>query len=282
MNASIRKLRHFGNCLWLENGFWETAVSLRFGPRILWFSVTGCENVFYEQPEDADYLCTPEGWRVFGGTRLWLAPESVHSLYSPDSAPVEYECADGEACVTQNEDRGLHAKKRIVIRETDEKNTVEIEYRITNTGAGPLTGAPWAVSAMRAGGVLTVPFAASSAAITAKPERFVSLWNTTSLGDARLAFREQAVKISHLPMREYFKIGLFCPAGEARYDLNDQTFIKRFPVSAEAAYPDGGVNLEAFCCEQMLEFETLAPVRTMLPGETATHLERWTLLRNGL
>jgi len=280
VKAGVRSYGHFGDCLWLGNGVWEMAVSLCFGPRILRFSLAGRENVFYEQPEDADYLCTPDGWRVFGGTRLWLAPESEHPLYAPDLLPVAYECSDGEARVIQPEDPRLHAEKRIVIRETEEENSVEIDYQVRNTGPVPLYGAPWAVSAMRAGGVLTVPFSAENDEITAKPGRFLSLWNTTSLGDARLAFAEEAVQIRQLPLGAYFKIGLFCSAGTARYEIGDQTFVKRFPVSPGAVYPDGGVNLEAFCCEQMLEFETLAPLETICPGATAKHTERWTILKN--
>ena len=276
MKTRIEAYKHFGECLFVEGESWTLGITLSMGPRILYFAQTGRENVFYEQPKEADYLCSPEGWRVYGGTRLWLAPEGAHALYAPEPAPVSYEWRNETLVITQAEDKSLCAVKQMEIT-ADGRNSVNIRYRVTNTGGETLVGAPWAVSAMRAGGVLTVPFGGASGELVAKPERFLSLWNTTSLGDNRLHFLKNAVEIAQRKNDEYFKIGLFCAAGTAQYALEDQTFTKTFPVIAGAAYPDGGSNLEVFACRQMLEFETLAPLSVVLPGETAEHTERWTL-----
>jgi hypothetical protein len=193
VKAGVRSYGHFGDCLWLGNGVWEMAVSLCFGPRILRFSLAGRENVFYEQPEDADYLCTPDGWRVFGGTRLWLAPESEHPLYAPDLLPVAYECSDGEARVIQPEDPRLHAEKRIVIRETEEENSVEIDYQIRNTGGATLrraVGGQRHAGRRRADGAVF----GGKRRDYGQTGRFLSLWNTTSLGDARRRLRRKPFK----------------------------------------------------------------------------------------
>ena len=278
MNVQTRAYKHFGKCLWIGNGVWELGITLELGPRILYFALADGENVFYEQPDDADYLCTPEGWRVFGGTRLWLAPESEHPLYHPDLAPASFECGKDEVTVTQEEDEALGVVKRITVAETEEKSAVSVRYEIQNTGTRPLTGAPWAVSAMRAGGELTIPFREESRALTAKAGRFLSLWNSTSLADPRLRFTEDAVTVAQRPEDAYFKLGLFCAAGEAHYRIGERVFTKTFPVLPKATYPDGGVNLEVYCCTHMLEFETLAPLGTIRPGETAEHTERWTIL----
>ncbi len=90
MKTSFRNYKHFGDCLWLEHGTWEMGIPLSFGLRILFFARAGQENVFFEQPPDADYLTTPEGWRIYGGTRLWFAPESEHPLYQPEGQPISY------------------------------------------------------------------------------------------------------------------------------------------------------------------------------------------------
>jgi len=278
MKTRVLAYKQFGECLWLEHEAWEMGIPLSFGLRILYFSKKGRENVFFEQPEDAGYLCTPEGWRVYGGTRLWFAPESEHSLYRPEAQPVSYAWADGRLVLTQAEDTALHAVKQMEISPAGDSDSVDITYRVTNTGGEPLVGAPWAVSAMRAGGMLTVPFTPESERITAKPERFLSLWNTTSLGDARLTFTKRAAVIRQKPLDAYFKMGFSCAAGTAKYELPDQAFIKTFPAETGVAYPDGGVNLEVYTCRWMLEFETLAATRIYLPGETAEHTERWTIL----
>ena len=277
MKTGFRNYKHYGDCLWLENGAWEMGIPLSFGLRILFFARAGQPNVFFEQPADVDYLTTPEGWRIYGGTRLWFAPESEHPLYQPEGQPISYAWADGRLILTQNEDEALHLVKQIEIAETQDESSVSIRYRVTNTGSEPLIGAPWAVSVMREGGVCTVPFAAQSSEITAKPDRLLSLWNTTSLGDERLAFTERSVAVRQKPLDAYFKLGLFSAAGTGSYALPEQTFTKEFSVAKGAAYPDGGVNLEIFCCRWMLEFETLAPMCALLPGDSAEHDERWTV-----
>lgn len=277
MKLQTKTYRHFGECLWLGNGTWEMGIPLSFGPRLLYFSKRGEENVFYEQPEDAGYLSTPEGWRVYGGTRLWLAPESGHALYAPERNPVLHEWRGEALTVTQAEDPLLHAVKQMEIAETDDPCSVDVKYRITNVGSEPLRGAAWAVSAMREGGVLTAPFSTQTDEITAKPGRILSLWNTTGLDDPRLAFADGAVSVGQRPLDAYFKLGLFSAAGKARYVLPEQTFTKTFTVAEGAAYPDGGVNLEIYACRWMLEFETLAPLGTILPGGSAEHTERWTI-----
>ncbi|MDP3447283.1 MAG: hypothetical protein Q8S22_04395 [Eubacteriales bacterium] len=277
MKTQIRNYKHFGECLWLENGMWELGIPTSFGPRVLYFAQKGLENVFYEQPADADYLCTPEGWRIYGGTRLWLAPESAHALYAPEQNPVSTQWHDDTLVVTQVEDKNLHVMKQIEISEGEDPLSVDIVYRITNTGKQTLTGAPWAVSVMRAGGVLTVPFEAKTREITAKPDRILSLWNTTSLNDPRLSFTNSAVEIAQRTQDDYFKVGLCCAAGTASYALEDQILTKTFPVNQNSVYPDGGVNLEVYACRWMLEFETLAPLGTILPDESVEHAERWTI-----
>jgi hypothetical protein len=277
MKTSFRNYKHFGGCLWLENGAWEMGIPLSFGLRILFFARTGQENVFFEQPADADYLTTPEGWRIYGGTRLWFAPESEHPLYQPERQPISYAWVNGGLILTQNEDEALHLVKQIEISEVVDDNSVAIRYRVTNTGSEPLVGAPWAVSVMREGGLFTAPFAAESNEITDKPERILSLWNTTSLGDERLTFTDHTVAIRQKPLDAYFKLGLNSAAKTGSYVLPEQTFTKEFPVSKEELYPDGGVNLEIYCCRWMLEFETLAPMSILLPSESAEHTERWTI-----
>lgn len=277
MKAETRQYKHFGECLWLQNGVWELGVPLGFGARAIYFSLAGKENVFYEQPEDAAYLTTPEGWRIFGGTRLWLAPESEHSLYSPELRPISYEWRGETLRITQPEDENLHVVKQMEIRETEDPQSVMLTYRMLNVGQEALLGAPWAVSAMRKGGVLAAPFGAKSGAITAKPGRILSLWNNTALDDERLRFGSDVVEVFQRERDEYFKIGLCSRAGTAQYTLPDQVFIKTFPTDPNAAYPDGGVNLEVFACRWMLEFETLAPLRTIQPGQTAEHAECWTI-----
>lgn len=285
MNYSIIKYSYFGNCIHLTNGVVEIVASLDMGPRILKFCLVGYENVLYEQDENADYLCTPDGWRLFGGGRLMFAPES-RATYWPDNSPVEYEITEQGVRLTRPYDEWLNASKSIDISFTDNPSSVAISYSITNLGNEPLEGAPWAVTSASPGGVLIVPFSNKYAEkpslnniwAGAAPNRFVSFWNSTRFDDKRLSFSNDDIIVKHLPIDDYFKIGITCFEGKAQYDVKGQSFIKEFDVEPSKTYPDGNVNLEIYAGRYMLEFETLAPLSSLKKNETSTITEVWSLI----
>ena len=48
----LENYKHFGNCLFIENGDVKLAVPLSFGIRIVYLSYKGSENLFFEQPSE--------------------------------------------------------------------------------------------------------------------------------------------------------------------------------------------------------------------------------------
>ena len=102
---NIRMERHavLGACLFTSNDVAEIGIPLDYGLRIGYFAFHGGSNVFFEQPADMADLSTPQGWRLRGGHRLWLAPESEKTYY-PDNAPVKWQAEDGRITVVQPED----------------------------------------------------------------------------------------------------------------------------------------------------------------------------------
>jgi hypothetical protein len=64
------------------------------------------------------------------------------------------------------------------------------------------------------------------------------------------------------------------------YHLNETLFVKRFTFDAKATYPDGGCNFETYTDAGVLELETLAGLRDVLPGQASCHIETWSLHRN--
>jgi len=179
----------------ISNGAIEIIATLEFGPRVLCFGLSGHPNLLYEQPPDSTYLTAESGWRLYGGHRLWLAPE-CEKTYWPDNSPVEHEFINDGFVLMQSLDEFLSARKSIKIRFTDCPNTAEVAMEIENAGSKALVGAPWAVTAMRSGGVMRVPF--YSEELSATPTRFISLWGNTSLADERLEFKENEVVVRHL------------------------------------------------------------------------------------
>ena len=268
MQYRIEPYRHFGNCLWLSNGTIELAASLDFGIRILRFSLCGDENVFYEQPQE-------EGWRVQGGHRLWLAPEG-EATYWPDNAPVSYALLENGVLLTQLEDGYLHVKKSIRVCFTDDPHEVIITHCVQNCADTSLQCGLWAISAMRSGGTMRTPFAGSDGG-DMTPHRFLSLWDTTSLADERLHFTKDAITLRQTPVDDYFKLGILCRKGMARYETDARIFTKRFDGSSNTPYPDNNVNFEVYACRHMMEIESLAPLSAIASGDTAEHIEHWRL-----
>ena len=67
------------------------------------------------------------------------------------------------------------------------------------------------------------------------------------------------------------------PRGWLAYWLNDTLFVKRAKYEAQSAYYDFGSSSECYCNDQFIELETLAPISTIDPGASATHVETWEL-----
>jgi hypothetical protein len=279
MLYGIEPYKHFGRCLFVSNGVVEFTAALEFGIRILRFSLCGEGNLFYEQDADADYLCTPGGWRVYGGHRLAFAPES-DKTYWPDTEGVHHEILPNGIRLDQREDRYLHIEKSIIIQFTENPHELSITHKVRNTGSDAIAGAPWAITAVAPPGTLSVPFPPPPGnGLCAAPNRFISLWNNTSLADKRLSFMDDSIEIRHLPVDDYFKIGLRSAGGSVKYQSGErQIFTKTVDTNSVVIYPDNNINVEVFACKYMMEIETLGPLGTIQPGEERVHRETWGII----
>jgi hypothetical protein len=277
ISCEERDYKHFGKCLFVSNKVIEFAASLDFGIRILSFCLCGRQNVFYEQPAGADYLCTKEGWRVYGGHRLAFAPES-EKTYWPDNTPVQYQMLQDGVRFDQKIDGYLNIEKSLELCFTDNPQELSVKHFVRNAGNCIISGAPWAITAVGPRGRLFIPFPPSCDIVSPAPDRFISLWNSTSLTDKRLYFKKEGLSIRHLPLDDYFKIGLRCKKSPVVYEIGKQIFCKTFEFYDGAVYPDNNVNLEIFSGKYMMELESLGPTGTIKPGEGAVHKELWNLM----
>ena len=107
----------------------------------------------------------------------------------------------------------------------------------------------------------------------------VSWWDHTSLGDERATYEKEQIIIRHLPIDKPYKIGVGCPKGPVRYINGSVIFEKSYDFKNDVTYPDGDVSFETFFCRHMAEIESLSPLYTVAPGESAEHQETWKLYR---
>lgn len=274
MNHTVKNHPVYGKCLFADNGIIEIGVPLEFGLRVGHFSFCGEKNVFFEQPKDMTTFTTPQGWRLRGGHRLWLAPESEKD-YCPDNEPIEYEIKNDTIVLTQKEDPWLKVIKQFVL--SFDGTCLKVTHRITNTAETPLECALWAISVVAPGGTETIDFQRRDGGMDHWHR--ISMWDYTSLGDPRVTYTRDQIVIRHQPLEEKYKIGVGHPYGPVRYENGDTVFVKHFPVDPNKTYPDANVSFETFCSRYMMEIESLSPLETVLPGGHMEHAEVWELLR---
>src|SRR5687768_12592823 len=87
----------------LANDEVELILPSAYGPRVMRYARLGGANVFGEvSPLEQEYE-TPygEAWHIYGGHRLWYAPEGDPRSYYPDNKPVQVELFSQGVRLTQ-------------------------------------------------------------------------------------------------------------------------------------------------------------------------------------
>lgn len=264
---------NWGRVLWITNQKTEVAVALDFGIRVVHLACAGCENLFYEQPTDrSDGFTTNDGWILYGGHRLWVAPECDQSYY-PDNMPVHYSVSGNTVLVEQDVDLFLQIRKRLSLTLEDD-GKICVNQSVENVSEQPIVGAAWGVNTLDAGGEVRVNFACQHIG-GYNPQRVISLWSDTNLGDPRLEFARDHLQANYLPLNDYLKIGLYCNPGKVVFHNKGQVLELTFDAQSYELYPDNGCNFELYMCKNFTELESLGTLTTILPGQCATHTEFW-------
>lgn len=275
MNTCIKSHSAYGRCLYAENGVIELYIPLDFGIRIGHLSFIGEKNVFFVQPQDMQLFTTEKGWRIRGGHRLWLAPES-EKVYSPDNAPIDYQIVGENILLTQKEDNELGLVKRISLKL--QGNRVYLTHKITNVKKEPFVGSLWAITVMDKGGIEYIKLNRRDGGFDALHS--IALWDYTNLGDERASYERDSITLKSLDLDAKYKIGVRHPVTPISYELDGVIFKKYYQVQKDKSYPDSGVSYETFMSKYMTEMESLSPLVSLGEGESAEHEEIWELERS--
>jgi hypothetical protein len=110
--SEIENHNGLGKAISLTNGKLEVIVTLDVGPRIIWFSLAGGENILAENVPETTQLPDGSVWRLYGGHRVWHSPESLSRTYICDNSPVDqYEITEDGIIVWQEEEPGHNLQK---------------------------------------------------------------------------------------------------------------------------------------------------------------------------
>lgn len=266
----------------ISNGIVDLVCPLDFGPRILFFGFSDGPNEFYLNQRELDDFKADNNFRLFGGHRVWTAPENLKTTYFPDNQPIEWE-QKGQNVVIRSSTAGDSViTKEIEINLHPTAAMVALTYRITNRGDWALTFAPWALSVMAAGGTAILPLPARGPhPLNLLPSGSLVFWPYTDFSDPRWQPGYQYVRIQHEKNpRQPFKIGLATEHAWLAYANHGHLFYKESAVVAGANYPDRGTQSQVFSDGNFTELETLGPLELVQADGSVTHNETWVLLDN--
>ena len=262
----------------LENAYLTIDYLTHAGPRIVRLIPRRLgQNLLAETPRQQ--LDSPYGpFHLWGGHRLWHAPETAARTYIPDDggltvAPLPPAAEGDGVCLRYMEPHsGIH--KEIRLRLAADAPRVTLTHRLTNLGLWPVELAPWAITQLKTGGTAVLPTPPGDPD-DLLPNRVVALWPYSRWDDPRLRLTEAAIEVVAQPRAVPFKIGTMNRAGWAEYRYEGVTFRKRWTPQPERPHVDFGCNVEVYASERHLELETLGPLTRLEVGEMAEHVKVW-------
>jgi hypothetical protein len=255
----------------IENDFLRVDYLTTVGPRIIGlFAKQANTELLVQTPEI--HWPTPHGeYYLYGGHRVWKAPEDSF-----------YNCPEDHVTVIAEKDRvtlrsgidasGLQKEISFCLDE----NQVLLTHQITWHGQEPIELAPWTITQLPLGGVAILP--QSSLKEGSAPTRSLVVFPYASVTDPRLELHDDLILVHGTADQNVFKAGSYNPFGWAAYMLDKALFIKRFPTSDFRALPDMGSNVETYVWDAYLELEALGKLTLLNPGESVTFEETWEVI----
>jgi len=278
---AVKKIKYKGwKCVRLSNKQIEAIVTLDVGPRVIRFGFIGGKNEFKEYPEHSGKKGGKK-WRIYGGHRLWHAPEHPVRTYCPDNAPVDVKPLKYGVRVTQPVEKATGIQKEMDIHLHPKLNSVTVIHRLRNTGLFDVALAPWGLSVMAAGGTCIIPLPPrGSHPKDLLPCNTLTMWPYTDMNDPRWTWGNKYILLrqeSDPKKAKPQKIGAWVPDGWAAYVNDGCLFVKSFHPICDAQYPDMGCCFETFTNEDMLEVESVGPMVEIPEGDDFEHMEHWNL-----
>ncbi|MFA5858553.1 MAG: hypothetical protein WC955_05760 [Elusimicrobiota bacterium] len=271
------------NCIRLSNGKIELIATTDVGPRIIRLGFVNSQNFMKEYKQHLG-LTGGKEWRIYGGHRLWHAPEDAVRTYWPDNTPVKARQEKNTLYLSQSVEGSTGLQKEIDITIDTREDSVTLVHRINNKNLWEVELSLWCLSVMSPGGRAIIPqeeFRPHPDYLL--PARPVVLWHYTNMKDPRWIWGEKYIQLKqNTKYKSKQKVGLLNKKGWGAYYLNGELFVKRYDYTPKAVYPDYGCNTELYTDQDMLEFETLSPVTRILPGGKVEHTEKWYLYKTSL
>jgi len=252
----------------------ELIVLTQVGPRIISFRPEGKDNFFYENINDLDKdNFDKDKWNIFGGTRLWISPETEKS-YNPDNNASEVKIEENVVKIITPIDEVTKLRKIFEI-DTEEKSFT-VRYMIKNEGRHLFNAGLWALSCVKPlqDAAIYLPWGEPTP-WNVKDMKYWKSWinATSNIQSKQWIPTNEFFKVA--PTGEIGKIGFENHFGFLVFTSGELSFVKSSKLIETAYYPDGGCSFEVYTSKDFYEIESLSPIFTMKPGLTYSHTEKW-------
>jgi hypothetical protein len=253
----------------IEQGKLRLVCLAETGPRIvgLFHSSIG-GNLLAETPDIVQQ--TPFGdYPLYGGHRLWEAPETEGVTGLPEGKQTVEGIDSGIRLSSEVNAIGI---QKIIELRFAEADSVQLTHWIANLGNQPRRLAAWAITQLRPGGTVVLPF---SSATGKNPNRNLVLWPYSEWHPEAFGFVSGRLEFDPRPVQKPFKFGAQAE-GSVAIQYAGYKFTKHFNA-ANGEYADRNCNVEVYVDAGYIELETLSAVKQLEPGQTVSHTETWQL-----
>lgn len=288
MSVEVKEItyKNYGKCVSINNGLIQTIITIDVGPRIISFGCVDGPNLLYNDL-DRKFIWKNnelearfgEGSQfiLYGGHRLWTAPEKIPESYYPDNSPVVYTLLPEGVRFTPplGKDSPLQLSFEIVM--TGDTQDMMVVHCAQNISHDAQKFSLWGITSLQPGGQLLIP-QNERASPSHAPNRTLSFWPYSNVHDTRFYGGNRYLTLKQdSQQKARFKFGMNNQSGWAAYLIDQYAFVKRFVYNHEGQYPDNGSSLEAFTYHELLELETLSPLYRLEPKEEVRHVENWSV-----
>jgi hypothetical protein len=248
----------------------KLVITTDFGPRILHLSTGNSGNILFVDEKKELFK---NDWFIYGGHRLWVAPESK-DVYDADNNACEVTAGDNDKLEISSYNDTTKLKKTITIAEKN--NDFFIRHNLENKGDVLVNGAAWALTCVLPQGTVFFPWG-TTGSWQMKKIIYWKEWmgHTTNLKSSQFIEGDDLFLIK--PTGEEGKVGTGGFEGFIGVTAENYTFIKKFQRVAADNYPDDNCAIECYTCDKFIELETLSPMQVIVPGGSICHEEHWLL-----
>lgn len=266
------------NSIRLFNEKVDLVVTTDVGPRIIRFGFVGGANFMKEYTPMLGQTGGAE-WKIYGGHRLWHAPEEKPRTYIPDNAPIAWKDMHGFIRFTQETEPLTHIQKEIDVTLDPHEAHATIVHRLYNHGLWAVELSVWSptVTAEGGRGILPLPPRGTHQG-SLLPVNTLTMWAYTDMADPRWTWGTRYILLQQdVNAKAAQKVGALVPDGWLGAVNHNNLFVKKIPYTPGAVYNDMGCNAEFFTDADMLEVESMGAVVKIEPGGFAEHVEEWYL-----